>query len=288
MTIAAPSSDLFGTPETSANFRRPFLKWAGNKVHILQHLLPHLAGGPRLIEPFVGSGAVFLNAPHRRFLLSDANSDVIGLYRMLQTQPQRLRSEVEALFVPENNQSEEFYRLRADFNATRDDLRRAALFVYLNRHCFNGLCRYNSKGAFNTPFGRYREPAPPLAAMEQFAEKLASVELTCGDFEVAMDSADPGDVIYCDPPYVPLSETANFTAYKGGGFSGEDQERLALAARRASSRGVKVVLSNHDTPWVRELYTGAHISELEAPRFISRDVSTRRPVREVIAVFLPT
>src|SRR5262249_42476911 len=146
----------------------------------------------------------------------------------------------------------------------------ASLFVYLNRHCFNGLCRYNKKGAFNTPFGRYDKVYFPASEMAAFAERLETAELRQMDFREALSGTKPGDVIYCDPPYVPLTPTASFTNYAAGGFSEKDQQDLQELAVEASERGAVVLLSNHDTPFTRELYRGA--TQL-VPMMVSRTIS---------------
>ena len=137
---------------------RPFLKWAGGKYRLLDRLLPSLPEGARLVEPFVGSGAVFLTAGFGSYLLCDLNPDLIGLYRTLLRDGERFIARAHALFTPENNTQEVFLRLRADFNASSDVEERSLLFLYLNRHSYNGLVRYNSRGIYNVPFGKCTAP----------------------------------------------------------------------------------------------------------------------------------
>ena len=134
---------------------KPFLKWAGGKFRIIDRVLDSLPKGKRLIEPFVGSGSVFLNANFEENVLADSNADLIHLYKQIQADGKEFIEYANSLFVSSNNTEVEFYKLRDEFNTTSDIKRKSALFVYLNRHCFNGLCRYNSKGKFNVPFGRY-------------------------------------------------------------------------------------------------------------------------------------
>ena len=180
--------------------KSPFLKWAGRKTRIfgqLGCLLP--VSGRRLVGPFVGSGAVFLNTNYPENVLSDSNADVINLFRVLARGGSEFVEICQALFTPQNNREERFYELRSEFNACSDVVRRSALFVYLNRHCFNGLCRYNRKGEFNTPFGRYRRPYFPRVEMLAFAEKLAEAELRVGDFRAVLREAGGEDVV-CGPP----------------------------------------------------------------------------------------
>jgi DNA adenine methylase len=271
----------------ATGLRKPFLKWAGCKTKLvgaLRRFLP--AGEYRLIEPFVGAGAVFLNTDYGANLLCDSNADLIGLYAALAQRGGAFIERCRELFAPENNRPERFYALRAEFNGAGDAERRAALFVYLNRHCYNGLCRYNRDGQFNTPFGRYDRPHFPGAEMVAFAAKLKWATLAAQDFRASLAAAGRGDVVYCDPPYVPLSATANFTAYAGGGFSLDDQEELAARAVEAAGRGAVVILSNHDLPLTRRLYQGAcEITSVSVQRAISCNGQNRGKAGEIIALF---
>jgi DNA adenine methylase len=194
-----------------------------------------------------------------------------------------------ALFVPENNNKDAYNRLRAEFNNAKEE-RRSALFIYLNRHCFNGLCRYNSKGGFNVPFGRYASPYFPGKEMLAFAKHSAAARFEVADFEATMDMAKPGDVVYCDPPYVPLSQTSNFTDYTLQGFGVKDQERLVEKAAALARKGIPVVISNHGTEETIEQYeaAGAEVKTFEVQRFISCDATNRGKATELLAVFART
>ncbi|MDY0301287.1 MAG: Dam family site-specific DNA-(adenine-N6)-methyltransferase [Trichlorobacter sp.] len=264
---------------------KPFLKWAGGKFKIIDKILAELPKGQRLIEPFVGSGAVFLNAPYKQFLLADTNQDLIDLFTFIQQEGQDFADYAAKLFIPENNQADVFYELRAEFNITTDTRRKAALFIYLNRHCFNGLYRCNSKGGFNVPFGRYKKPSFPYDFILSFYEKSQQATFLHQDFLQTMDMAQPGDVVYCDPPYAPLSPTANFSDYTAAGFSQEQQQQLADKAYELSQRGVSVVISNHDTPFTREIYQKASIVEFDVQRFISSKANQRNKAPELVACF---
>lgn len=264
---------------------KPFLKWAGNKYRIIKLIREKLPPGRRLIEPFVGSGAVFLNTDYPAYLLCDGNRDLINLYRQLQKEGPAFVEYCRSFFVPENNTPERYYELRLEFNATADPREKAALFVYLNRHCYNGLCRYNSRGKFNTPFGRYRRPYFPEKEMLSFWKKARKAAFICCDFRESLALAEPGDVIYCDPPYVPLSSTANFTSYSGGGFGAEEQRALAREAERLARLGIPVLLSNHDTEFTRDIYASARITSFGVPRTISCDGRKRGKAAEVLALF---
>ncbi len=264
---------------------RPFLKWAGNKVQIVEQIQAALPSGARLIEPFVGSGAVFVNTDFARYLLADVNPDLIALYQILQREGLHFIRECRAWFTPENNTAEAFYRLRAEFNATADARRKAALFLYLNRHCYNGLCRYNAKGGFNTPFGRYAKPYFPQAEMEHFYRQAQRAEFVCADFVQTMARAQAGDVVYCDPPYVPLSDTANFTSYSAQQFGLDEQRALARMTETLAARGVPVLISNHDTAFTRREYAQAEIIAFDVRRTISCNGAKRGKAQELLAVF---
>lgn len=271
------------TPSTINN--KPFLKWAGGKHKLVPALTAKLGPAKRLVEPFVGSGAVFMGASYDSYLLCDSNPDLIHLFNYLKFDAQRLMGHVDSLFTTANNTELQYYILRAEFNQAQDLFRKAALFVYLNRHGFNGLCRYNSKGGFNVPFGRYDSPTPPLKEMEVFAQKAALATFMCQSFEDTFELLQPGDVVYCDPPYVPLSATASFTTYGKAGFGNASQILLTEKAIQAQAQGYQVVISNHDTPEVRTLYLTADIHTIEVQRNISSKATTRGKVSEVIAVF---
>jgi DNA adenine methylase len=264
---------------------RPFLKWAGGKTRLVARIKAVLPPGARLIEPFVGSAALFLNTDYPRSLLCDANPDLINLYTRLQRQGAAFIEACRACFVPENNTRDAYYALRERFNTTCDPQEKAALFVYLNKHCYNGLCRYNASGRFNVPFGRYKRPRLPADEMLAFHRKAQRAEIVCAGFEATMCAARPGDVVYCDPPYVPLSGTAHFTSYSAGKFGAAEQARLAELAALLAARGVPVVVSNHWTPATQELYRAARTEVFAVSRNISRDAWNRRPAQEVIALF---
>ncbi len=238
------------------------------------------------MEPFLGSAAVALNLGFERNLLADSNADVVGLYQSLAADPEVLVAECRRLFSSGNNTEASFYRLREEFNRTRDPFRRACLFVYLNRHGYNGLCRYNSKGGFNVPFGKYDAPYFPSEEFAHMSDLLAKAELRCSDFRTIIADAGHGDFVYCDPPYSPASETANFTGYAKGGFTHTDQLDLVEACEAAASRGATVVVSNHDTPVTRELYANAtNLIELQVSRLISCDGATRTKAAELLVVY---
>lgn len=262
---------------------KPFLKWAGGKHKLAPFIQMQLPKAKRLVEPFVGSAAVSLALDFDAYLLNDSNPDLIGLYEVIKKHQYEFLVYAQSFFVPENNTEARFYELREQFNASIDIVERAAIFVYLNRHAFNGLCRYNGKGFFNVPFGRYKSPSFPLDAMKNFIQKSHRMTFICGDFETVFHEIQSDDAVYCDPPYVPLNETSSFTAYAQGGFSWQDQVRLFNCVEQVAKKCRGVVLSNHDTPQTRDLYRNAsHIQDIKVQRNIAAQVGSRQKVGELL------
>ena len=266
---------------------RAFLKWAGGKYPLLDDIKRHLPQGECLIEPFVGAGSVFLNTDFSRYILADINSDLISLYNIVKTRTDEYVQASRELFMPETNQAEVYYRFREEFNASQDPFRRAVLFLYLNRFGYHGLCRYNLRGEFNVPFGRYKKPYFPEAELYHFAEKAQNAEFHCLSYEECMDRADSNSVVYCDPPYAPLSATANFTAYHTNSFSPKEQAHLAEMAEKLVSKQIPVLISNHDTPDTREWYRAAKHFQVKVRRSISSNGGTRKKVNELLALYKP-
>jgi len=264
---------------------RPFLKWAGGKYRLVDRIKAKLPPGRRLLEPFAGSCALALNTSYNSFWLNDINADLIRLYRVLQKEGAGFVAYCKTFFMDGTNTPERFYELRKQFNFEKDPLLKSALFVYLNRHGYNGLCRYNLRGEFNTPFGRYHRPYFPEKELLFFAERFKKAAFSHIDFEEMMRSAGQGDVIYCDPPYAPLTGTAKFTAYSTGGFGNEDQLRLVKAAADLAAGGIKTVISNHCNEFILKTYASAEIEIFAVRRSISCDGAKRNPVAEVLAVF---
>jgi len=265
---------------------RPFLKWAGGKHRLAPRIIEQLPHGKRLIEPFVGSGAVFLNSNYKSYLLSDANADLISVFNYLKTDSENFIKHCETFFTRDSNTEAHYYENREKFNSTIDTRKKAALFIYLNRHCFNGLCRYNSSGKYNVPFGRYSSPTLPVEEMLFFAKKAETASFEVADFFDTMSKATLGDVVYCDPPYVPLTATANFTDYATGGFGNEQQKSLAEMAEKLRNNSIPVLISNHDTEFTRVLYKRSSMSFFDVQRFISSKTSSRGKAAELLAAFV--
>lgn len=216
-------------------------------------------------------------------ILSDTLRDLVDTYRVVQMHADALISRLERL--RETHSTEQFYEIRTRFNEERDAPRveRASWLVYLNKTCFNGLFRTNRDGAFNVPVGRFTNPGiVDATTLRLAAAALADAELVNDSFDHLADRAEPGDLIYFDPPYVPLSKTSSFCSYADGAFTLRDQARLADLFRELDDRGCLLALSNNDTPDVRRLYAGYDMSPIIAPRAISSKASTRGEITELL------
>jgi DNA adenine methylase len=271
--------------EVAAPIAAPVVKWVGGKTRLLPELLARLPRTfGRYYEPFAGGAALFFRLAPRRAVLADRNADLIGLYRALAREP---RAVVSALGAHRAAHDEShYYATRARWN-DRDKAwtpaERAAAFVYLNKTCFNGLWRVNRAGDFNVPIGRYVDP--PICvpeALHAAHELLAHAKLRCSDYRTAVDDARRGDLVYFDPPYDPVTTTANFTSYTADAFGPDDQRDLAACARALVSRGCAVVLSNSDTAFVRSLYRGFRIERVKCTRAINSNAARRGEVDELI------
>ncbi|WP_395166117.1 DNA adenine methylase [Klebsiella pneumoniae] len=270
------------------------LKWVGGKNRLMPQLLKHLPKADCLIEPFVGSGTVFMNTEYRHYVLCDSNLNLINFFRQLTGRPEDTISACRWVFSGGNN-AEEFYKRRAEFNSLTQKadldpdaaMLHAAYFLYLNRNTYNGLYRENLKGEFNSPYGKYAAPYFPENEMRLFAEKANDTKALFhhGDFRDSI----PGTmrlahdvVIYCDPPYIPASKTANFTAY-GKPFTLDDHRALVATLLEVNRQhGTRSVISNSDTPETREIYSSFKLHALSVRRSVS--AKTRDVAGEVIGV----
>jgi len=264
---------------------RAFLKWAGSKYNCLDEILSSFPACDRLIEPFTGSGVVFMNTNLSAYLLGESNFDLINLFTNLQQHGDEFIIYCQRYFTPEFNNKEKYYQIRSTFNNLTDLYQKAALFLYLNRHGYNGLCRYNSKGLYNVPFGLYTQPYFPHKEMQLFYQKSQQAQFIHNDFRKTFELAERGDVIYCDPPYVLLSENAQHIPYTQKMFTTEDQIELAELAKETAAKGIPVIISNHDTEFTRSHYRNATIKNFPVSRFINCQGALRQPVSELIAVF---
>ncbi|MCN0046502.1 MULTISPECIES: Dam family site-specific DNA-(adenine-N6)-methyltransferase [Salmonella] len=272
----------------AAEFERSIFKWAGGKFGVLEQIFRYLPEGKRLIEPFVGGGAVFMNAGYQENLLNDVNADLINFYKTLQREAHSLITLAHRFFQDYNTQ-EGYLAVRNAFNKqVYDDLHRAVAFLFLNRHCFNGLTRYNQAGEFNVGYGKYKTPYFPLQEMEAFLGAEGRSEFVCGDFAAVIEAAGEGDVIFCDPPYEPLPNTEGFTNYSGHDFKFEEQKRLVSLLTDAHRRGAKVLITNSGAPNIRELYhdSGFRVEPLFARRSVSCKGDTRGVAHDVLGILL--
>jgi DNA adenine methylase len=271
-----------GIRQDHHNNAAPFLKWAGGKSQLLkqyQDFFPHREQISRYFEPFIGSAAVYFHLQPPNAALCDINQKLIDVYRVVQ---QDVESLIEALKV-HKNKKEYYYRIRKQRPEKLSPVKQAARLIFLNKTCYNGLYRENSKGEFNVPFGRYKNPT--ICDEERLRTAscvLQGVEFRAVDFEEAVEPAQAGDFIYFDPPYVPLNATSSFTNYNKYGFSHADQVRLAETFRRLDKRGCYVMLSNSSAPVVSDLYVGYQMTKIKARRSINSKADGRGPITELL------
>jgi DNA adenine methylase len=270
---------------------KPFMKWVGGKQQLLRQfeaLLPPTFR--RYCEPFVGGGAVFFHLwnsgrlPLRKFLF-DNNAELVNTYLVIRDKIDDL---IEALSIHKERHSKKYYyKIRQLDREARalSDIERAARTIYLNRTCYNGLYRVNSKGQFNVPMGSYINPQVLNEdVLRTASECLREVSVELRDFRSVLDFAEPKDFFYLDPPYDPLSKTASFTSYTADSFDEKDQRELARVVSELSDRGAFVMLSNSDTPLIRELYGNFRIETVRARRAVNSNANGRGSIQEVVVL----
>lgn len=263
---------------------KPFVKWAGGKRQLLPVIAKHVPQKfERYFEPFLGGGALFFNLVYKgrdsKWLLSDLNSDLVLSYVTIRDRVKELISALELHSTSYfKNQSSYYYKIRE--SEPKGQIEKVSRLLFLNKTCFNGLYRVNSKGKFNVPLGKYVNPN--IVSKENLitvSEILRSkdISIKCQDFEAALKNATDGDFVYLDPPYQPVSETSNFTSYTNGSFDYSDQERLCAKFKALDKKGVKVLLSNSKSEEIMNLFEefSDNIIEINANRFIN-SVSQRR------------
>lgn len=265
----------------------PVVKWVGGKRQLLDEITPLL---PKQIstycEPFLGGGAVLFARQPKNAIVNDLNGDLMLVYEVI-------RDNVESLIVSlrkHENTAEYFYQLR-DLDRDKESYRnlskveKASRIIYLNKTCYNGLFRVNAAGEFNSPFGNYRNPnivnEPVLRAVSKYLLST-NIQLLSEDFAVTLQRIPKGGVAYLDPPYDPVSDTASFTGYNKGGFNRDEQIRLKECCDELTRRGIKFLLSNSDTAFIRKLYEEYTIKTVYAKRAINSDANKRGAVQEVL------
>lgn len=266
----------------------PIVKWAGGKTQLLREitlLLPTEAI-TTYCEPFLGGGAMFFCIQPGVAYINDINSGLMNVYNVIKYYPETLIAELSGY----ENTAEFYYQIRGlDRNFERfaalSAVKQAARFIYLNKTCFNGLYRENKQGQFNVSYGKYKNPnfvnAPGIRSMSQYFN-AANIIFTSVDLSQVLNNLPSGTFVYLDPPYDPVSETSNFTNYTKYGFTKEDHKRLHECCDALTARGIKFMLSNSDTDFIRSLYAGYNITEVLAKRFINCNGNGRGTVKELI------
>ncbi|MGV9172921.1 MAG: DNA adenine methylase [Promethearchaeia archaeon] len=273
------SKKIIGNP-------RPFLKWAGGKRQLIPQMDQYFPQEfDRYIEPFVGGGAIFFYLLPERAILNDINSDLINCYRIIKEEVIPLMQSLKG----HKNDEDYYYALRkvdrTEKYAEWSAVQKASRIIYLNRCCYNGLYRVNSKGQFNVPFGRYKNPTfcdqENLIAIHK---ALQNTKLLNKSFEFVNEIAQKGDFIYFDPPYHPISESSSFTSYTKNDFEKKDQRKLAEIYKELNNRGCKLMLSNSFCQLILNLYSEFNIKKIKATRAINSDASKRGAINEVLVL----
>ncbi len=292
------------TLQSDKKIAKPFLKWAGGKGQLLKEIEKYYPFNNKHItkyaEPFIGGGAVLFDILNKFYIneiyISDINSDLINTYTVIKEDIEPLIStlskyQTEYLSLEQADRKDYFLNKRNIFNhSCADSVEKAALMIYLNKTCFNGLFRVNSKGAFNVPIGAYKNP---LICDENnlriVSEKLQKVNIVYGDYKLSEDFIDDKTFVYFDPPYRPLSETANFTSYTESAFSDLDQTELAEFVDLLDKKGAKILVSNSDPKNSNEnddffdlLYSDYKINRVEATRMINSKSKSRGKIKELL------
>lgn len=269
---------------------RPFVKWAGGKTQLLDKIISLLPEQYNTYyEPFIGGGALFFKLQPKNAVINDFNNELMDAYRSFQNEEEFKKMITKIIFHEENHNEDYYYKVRElDRNKDYKELetfKKSARLIYLNKACFNGLYRVNSKGYFNVPSGKKEK-------VKAYDEKLfngihnflkySNVIIKSEDFEKSLRNASKGDFVYFDPPYDVLEDQNNFTTYTKQGFGKEEQKRLANVYKELDKKGVKLMLSNHNTPYINELYSGFNIHVIKAKRMINSIGNKRGYVEEVL------
>ena len=269
---------------------KPFLKWVGGKKKIIPQIKQYIPESYcQYFEPFIGGGALFFDLEPKIAYINDVNKILISAYKNIKNHPHEIINKLEDLqkiFYEKNNEERKtyFYKIRDAFNNTEyDSFLKTSYIIFLNKTCYNGMYRENSKGKFNVPFGRYKNPKildeKNILAVSKL---LQNVTITDYSFEKAVENVESGDFIYFDPPYHPLSITSNFTSYSNGGFTKEDQIKLRDVFKDLDKRNCFVMLSNSDTEFIREIYEGFTQKTVSAARSINCKAAGRGKINELL------
>ncbi len=265
---------------------KPILKWVGGKRQLLDDILPLIPQCSTYVEPFVGGGAVLLSLQPKKAIINDYNAELINVYVCVRDHLEELLEALEK--HKELNSADHFYKVRAlDREPGFKNLppiERAARIIYLNKTCYNGLYRVNLAGQFNSPYGKYKNPAivnePVIRAMSAYLN--GGVKILCGDYAQALKGLRKGAFVYLDPPYMPISSSSSFTGYTEGGFDYDEQVRLKEECDKLASKGIHFIQSNSDCPEIRSLYSDYEILIVKAKRAINSQGNHRGEINEVL------
>lgn len=266
----------------------PFLKWVGGKRQLMPSIvanLPENIKDYKYIEPFIGGGAVFFNLQPKNAIINDFNEELINVYLVIKNNLEELIKDLKK----HKNEAEYYYSIRSlDRNGKLTKLtavQRASRIIFLNKTCFNGLYRVNSSGEFNTPFGRYVNPnivnEPTLKAVNKYLNSN-NIEIKSGDYSNILKKANQKCFVYLDPPYHPISESSNFTGYIQGGWNKVDQINLKTVCDELNKKGVKFLLSNSSTAFIKDLYKDYKITIVNANRAINSNGADRGEIKEFL------
>jgi DNA adenine methylase len=280
----APSDEKKSTSiDVESIALRPFLRWAGGKQIILRQILERIGERALLsnyFEPFAGAASVFLAIAPKRAVLADANPHLIACYKAVRDAPASVSRALAEL--KRSHGKRHYYRVREQYNNGGSPHWQAARFIYLNRTCFNGIFRVNEEGKFNVPIGDKANPIfPTPAELANYARALKKASLKVGSFEHTLLDAGKGAFVYLDPPYPPLNGTSFFTHYTRDRFGIEDQKRLSETVSAMHKRGARFLMTNADTPMIRDLYRHFDLATIDATRFVSCK-NVKRRVSELI------
>lgn len=264
----------------------PVLKWAGGKRQLLPEIKKYIPEFSTYYEPFVGGASVFFSIKPEKAVINDINPELINIYQVI-------RDDVESLIddlKKHKNEESYFYKIREldrdkEKYKTLTPVKKASRIIFLNKTCYNGLFRVNKAGEFNAPFGNYKNPnivnETVIRAVSNYLQK-ANITFLCRDFEQALKNIRKEAFVYIDPPYDPVSDSANFTSYVKGGFNREEQKRLKNVCDKLDRKGVKFLLSNSSTEFIRDLYKSYNIEIIQAKRAINSNPDRRGEVDEVL------
>ena len=272
---------------------KPLLKWAGGKrqlANVISQNLPSNWNSGTYFEPFIGGAALFLHLEPNNAVIADINHRLINFYVTVRDAKEDLLGQINKISLVFNKlqtletKKRYYLRLREEFNSQKSaGVRDAALFYSLNKLCFNGLFRENSKGQFNVPFGNKNVfPEFDSHQFTKMSEILSSTKIENKDFEKSVGAAKSGDFVYFDPPYIPVDATSNFTSYTSAGFDLDNQRRLAKTMSDLQEKGVSALLSNSDTPLSREIFKDFRMVTITAPRMVSAKASGRGQISELL------